>query len=148
MKKILAALLLLSTATFAQDRRWERDQPPVTIRHAFDRDYSNHSDAQWTRTSSNWHASYRDNNNRNVDAYYDRRGNRIATHREIDRSDIPSNLDERIRNMYSGDDNYNIMRIERPNSTPLFQVRFQLGSGSRTVYMDAQGRTRQYHAPY
>jgi len=146
MKKILAALLLLSTATFAQN--YDRNQPPVTVRHSFERDHQSPANAQWTKTSSNWHASYRDNNNRNVDAYYDRRGNRIATHREIDRTDVPRSVDMRVRDRFHVSDNYHVMRIERPNAQPLFQVRLQLGSGSRTVYMDAQGRERQYRAPY
>jgi hypothetical protein len=150
MKKILAGLLLLSSISFAQTRDRDRsNQPPADIRHSFDRDHASPANANWTRSSSNWHASFRDNNNRSVDSYYDRRGNRIATHREIGRNDIPREVDMRIRNQYHGDgNNYNVRRIERPNAQPLFQVSLQLGGGNRTVYMDAQGRSRQYHSPY
>jgi hypothetical protein len=150
MKKIFAALLLLSSATFAQNRNpgRDRDQPPPTIRHSFDRDHSSPANATWTKSSSNWHASFRDNNNHNVDSYYDRRGNRIATHREIDRKDVPRDLDTRINARYHANGNYNVRRIERPNAEPLFQISLQLGGGNRTVYMDARGRERQYHSPY
>lgn len=148
MKKILAALLLLSSATFAQNRNPGRDQPPAPIRQSFKRDHSTNPDnANWTKTSSNWHANFKDNNNHNVDSYYDRRGNRIATHREIDRQDVPRGLDTRINDRYHANGNYDVRRIERPNAQPLFQIGLRLGSGSRTVYMDAQGRERQYRSP-
>ena len=145
MKRILVALLFLSSTAFAQDR--DRNTPPNNIRNSFDRDHASPQGAQWQKNNRNWHANFRDNNNRKVDAYYDNRGNRIATHREIERTDIPRSVDMRVRDRFHTGDNYQVTRIERPNAQPLFGISLQLGSGSRTVYMDAQGRERQYHDP-
>ncbi len=142
MKRILVALLFLSSTSFAQNH-----EPPASVRHSFERDHANPQGTQWSKTNSSWHANYRDKDNHDVHAYYDSRGNRIATHREIERTEVPHSVDMRVRDRFHTGDNYHVTRIERPNAQPLFQVSLQLGSGSRTVYMDAQGREKQYHAP-
>ncbi|MDB5209809.1 MAG: hypothetical protein JWQ30_636 [Sediminibacterium sp.] len=148
MKNIFVALLLLSSASFAQNRD-RNDQPPTNIRRSFERNNANSKNTQWTKSSSNWHANYRDNNNRSVDSYYDRRGNLMATHREINRNEIPRRVDTRITNLYHPQGNYSVRKIERPNTPSLFQIILQLATGgSRTVYMDEQGRQRDYHSPY
>lgn len=146
---IFAALLLLTSASFGQNRG-RNEEPPTNIRRSFEKDNSNSRNTQWTKSSSNWHASYKDNNNRNVDTYYDRNGKRMATNREITRNEVPKNVDTKVRNLYHPKgNNYTVKKIERPNSPSLFQIILQLATGgSRTVYMDDQGRQKQYSSPY
>ena len=144
MKKVFFALFLVSSATFAQHRA--QNQPPVTVQRSFERENAGSNNATWMKTSNQWHANYRDNNNHNVDAYYDRNGRRVDTHREVDRREVPQNVDSRLNSMYHANGNYKAIKIERPNSQPLFQIQIQSGSSrNRTIYMDEQGRTRSYN---
>jgi hypothetical protein len=142
MKKLFFSLLLLSsTAMYAQN---DRDVPPP-VRQSFQRDYGDVRDTRWEQTNGQWHAHYRDNNNRDVDAYYDRDGNRRDTHIAWDRRDVPQNVDNRINRRYHVNGEYRVQRIERPLFPPLFQIRIQRGTRDRTIYMDEQARRRRYH---
>ena len=127
-------LLLSSTVVFAQN-------VPSSVRRSFQKDYPSVNNAQWAQKSGQWHATYRDNSNRDVDAYYDRYGKRQETHIAWDRKDVPPQLDNRVYNRYHSRD-YNVYRIERPRSKPLFEIR--IGS-KKPVYMDEQGREQKYY---
>jgi YD repeat-containing protein len=139
MKKIFFALFLLgSTTMFAQ-----RNQPPSSVRESFQRDNPSRN-ARWKRENNNeWHATYRDANNRNIEAYYDRNGRMRETHTPWNRKDMPSDLDNRIYRMYHTR-NYRAVKIDRPNDEALFQVSFSIGGKNRTVYLDAQGKSKTY----
>lgn len=147
MKKTIFALLLLcSSMAFAQ-RRYDNNRnnntPPATVQQNFQRENPNQN-AKWNYRNNEWHATYQDNNNRNVETYYDRTGRRRDSHIAWNRTDVPRDLDDRINKRYHTT-NYNAVRIERPNSQPLFQISLNMGRGrNRTVYMDEQGRERQY----
>lgn len=153
MKKTFLALLLLSsTAMFAQNGRTnpaDRSQPsnhaPAKIQQSFQKDNPNTNDARWSEGNNQWHANYKDNNNRNVDAYYDRNGLRKDTHTTLDKRDVPQNVDSRVNGRYNANGNYNVARIDRPNDQPLFQIKIQRGGSARTVYMDEQGREKRYN---
>lgn len=134
MKKILLPLLLLSsTVIFAQNAQ---------VQLSFQRDYPDARDTRWSQTNNQWHANYRDNRNRNTDAYYDNYGNRRDTHTGWDRRDVPPYVDSRINRRYHTNGDYRVERIERPNYRPLFQIRI----GTRSpVYMDDRGRRRRYN---
>src|SRR5476649_1448818 len=114
MKKLLAIALLFATTTFAQNR--DRNQPPERIQQSFQKENTNSGNARWTQSNNQWHASYKDNNNRNVDAYYDQHGNHKDTHREIDKREVPSIVDERVNNSYHANGHYTATKIERPYS--------------------------------
>ena len=146
MKKAIVILLLIGATTVqAQSRpdRYDRDRPPVTVQRSFEREYRNSNNVTWSQNNGRWHATYMDNN-RNVEAYYDRNGRRLATHRDLDRNEIPRNLDNRINRMYHPNGDYRVRRIERPGQTSLFEV---LINGV-TMYLDEQGRKRAYSPRY
>ena len=151
MKKLFFSLVLLSsTAVFAQRRHHDdnnnndRNQPPATVQRSFERENPNRN-ATWTQSNNQWHATYKDDNNRDVEAHYDGYGRRRDTHIAWNRNEVPRDLDDRINRMYHPR-NYNAIRIERPYNQPLFQISLDLGGGrNRTVYMDERGRQRQYY---
>jgi hypothetical protein len=157
MKTIIFSLLLLSgTTLFAQnDRRYNNNnsynsngnynayQAPQRVRQGWQRDHADNSNPQWEKRRKHWDAHYIDQANHNVDAYYDKRGRLVDTHRELDRNDIPADFDDRIRSRYRTN-NYRVTRIDRPGSTSLFQIILNLGSGSRTVYWNEQGNEVRY----
>lgn len=135
MKKLFLPLLLLSsTLIFAQNTQ---------VQLSFQRDYPDVRDARWIQTNDQWHATYRDSRNRNVDVYYDNYGNRRDTHIGWDRRDVPPNVDSRINRRYHTNGEYRVERIERPSYRPLFQIR--IGTRSRPIYMDEQARRRRYN---
>ncbi len=134
MKKILLLLFLLSTTVlFAQN---------ATIRLSFQREYPNvnYDNVRWEQRGNQWHGIYKDDYNRDVDAYYDDDGRRIDTHIRWDRKQVPTRVETRITRRYHTDD-YDAYRIERPAAKPLFQIRI----GTRQpVYMDERGRKKRY----
>jgi hypothetical protein len=137
MKKTFLAIFLLSSISmFSQNDK---------VRQSFQRDYPNARDAQWSQTNNQWHSTYKDDQNRNVNAYYDQDGNRVDTHISLNRKDVPQNVDNRANSKYHANGNYQVQRIERPSNPPLFQIRIQTGTKDRTVYMDEQGRERRYN---
>jgi len=149
MKKTLLGLVLLSSTTlFAQEQHdnYNRNQqgPPAEVQNSFQRDNPNVNNANWEQTNNQWHGNYKDNNNRNVDTYYDPTGNRIDTHREIDRRDVPQNVDDWYHRKYKDNGDYRAVRIERPNDIPLFEIRFHKGRRDRIIYMDEHGKKRHY----
>ena len=137
MKKLLLPLLLLSsTILFAQNTQ---------VQLSFQKDYPDVRDVRWDQSNDQWHANYRDAQNRNMDIYYDNYGNRRATHTEWNRRDVPQNVDDRINRRYHTNGDYRVERIERPSYRPLFQIRI----GSRSpVYMDEDARRRRYRHSY
>ena len=147
MKKVLVGLFILSvTVLFAQDNqnrdnqnRNNRNNLPPDIQRSFQKEYPHAQNARWNNTNGQWHGSYRDQHNRNVDTYYDRNGQRVDTHVPYDRNDLPSPVRENADRRYHT--NYDSYRIERPNSQPLFQIILQTGG---TQYMDENGKTRRY----
>jgi hypothetical protein len=150
MKKIFFSLLLVagSTMIFAQngqpDRSRRDQQMPSTVQKSFERDNPGVTNANWDRRNNNqWHGTYRDKNNRDVEVFYDRSGHRMSTHKQWDRNDFPKDLDHRFNTRYHTSD-YQVYRIERPKAKPLFQIRFQLGGKDKTVYMDERGRETRY----
>jgi hypothetical protein len=137
MKKLLLPLLLISsTMVFAQNTQ---------VQLSFQRDYPDVQDVRWDQTNDQWHGSYRDGRNRNMDVYYDNYGNRRETRTEWDRRDVPTNVDSRINRRYHTNGEYRIQRIERPAYRPLFQIR--IGT-RRPVYMDDGARRRRYYNNY
>ncbi len=137
MKKFFFSLFLLSTTVaFAQNN------VPSSVRRSFQRDNPSVNDAQWNQKNGQWHANYKDNNNRNVDASYDRYGKRVDTHIGWDRKDVPQQVDTRVNSRYHPNGDYTVNRIERPKAKPLFEIR--IGT-KRPVYMDEQGREQKYN---
>jgi hypothetical protein len=160
MKRIIfSTLLLISGAVvFAQDR--DRDQNrdnrndnrnynargdvPNNVWSNFHRDYPNSNDVRWERSGRRgWHGNMRDNDNRNVDVYYDRKGRMVDRHVAWDYRNMPQGYNDRVYNRYHTRD-YRVYRIERPNSSPLFELLLNLGGNSRTVYTDENGNEIRY----
>ena len=56
------------------DMKNDRNDMPIPVRQSFQRDHPNADNARWTENNNQWHASYRDGMNRNIDAYYDQNG--------------------------------------------------------------------------
>lgn len=152
MKKILIGLLVFSSsALFAQENRDNNNQTrdnqnrdhrenvPNNVQQGFQRDNPNAQNTQWNNTNGQWHGTYRDQNNRNVETYYNNEGQRLDTHIGYDRNDLPATVRTRADKRYSN--SYHTYRIERPNSTPLYQIKTDDG---RTTYWDENGKKRRY----
>jgi hypothetical protein len=146
MKKTIFALLLISSSYgFAQTRDYNRDrnQPAPTVTRSFQRDHPGATSASWEHTNNQqWHAHYKDNNNHDVDTYYDRNGRMRDTHRELDQREVPRSISTQVERRYHANNNYHVARIERPNNSPLFEVR--IGGGSSSFFLDSRGRRASY----
>ncbi len=149
-KTFLAFLLLSSTTMFAQnernnsDRNQQSNNPPAEVQNSFQKDNPNVNNTNWEQRNNQWHGNYKDNNNKNVDTYYDPNGDRINIRRELDRKDVPQNVDDRYNRKYKDNGDYRAARIERPNDVPLFEIKFHKGNRDRTIYMDEHGKKRHY----
>jgi hypothetical protein len=141
----LAILLICSVTSFAQSRYDRDNQPPASIQRSFQRDNPNVTNPSWERRRNEWHATYRDNNNREAEIYYDNYGRRRDTHISWERTQVPREVDRRFNRRYHYNGDYRVMRIERPRSRPLFQITFQRGGRNRSIYMDERGRETQYY---
>jgi hypothetical protein len=145
MKKLIfAAFLCVTSVTlFAQQQRYHRNVPPE-VQRSYQKDYPNYNDnASWDMRNNQWHTRYkdRDHNNRDVDVYYDRRGQRVMTQSRWDRDDLPANVREGISRRYHRDQ-YEAYRIERPGRGVFFQI--TLG-GNKKVYFDENGREVRHY---
>jgi hypothetical protein len=144
MKKIFLSLFLASsTILFAQHNDKDKNVPQ-TVRRSFEKENPSvkSEGVEWHQKNGEWHANYKDNSQRDVDAYYDRYGNRKDRHIAWDRNDVPKDLDTKINTRYHVNGNYKVYRIERPKMQPLFQVR--IGT-SKIVYLDEKGREQKYY---
>ena len=160
MKKILIGIFILSSITlFAQDngdnhdrnqntnrnndRNDNRDnrnnQVPDKVQHSFQQDYPNAQNPQWNNSNGQWHGTYKDKDNRDVDAYYNGDGQRIDTHSSYNQNELPERVRDRANRRYHS--NYKSYRIDRPTSQPLFEIRLE---GGRDFYYDENGRKRRY----
>lgn len=146
-----AILLLSGTAMFAQNNKTTRDrnQPsndaPATVLQSFHRDNPNVNNENWSQSNNQWRANYNDDQNRNVDLYYDRNGIKGDKHTAWDNKDIPLNIDGRVNSTYHANGNYKAVRIDRPNNSALYQIKIQNGGKDRIVYLDEQGKKRKYN---
>jgi hypothetical protein len=139
MKKILIGLFILSSTTlFAQNNR--NHQVPASVQNSFQKDYPNSQNPQWNNSNGQWHGTYKDKNNRNVETHYNPNGQRIDTHISYNQNELPSKVRDVANKKYNT--NYSSNRIERPNSQPLYQIKSQSGS---TTYMDENGKKRKYN---
>ena len=153
MKKMLIGLLILSsTSLFAQndrddrnnDNNRHRDQDrnnrvPENVDRSFRQQYPNAQNTQWRNSNGQWVGRYKDENNRDVQTYYNSNGQRVDSHYYLDQNDLPVTVRNNANRRYNS--NYKTYRIDRPNDQPVYQVRTQDG---RTVYMDENGNKRKY----
>lgn len=156
MKKLLIGLFILSSVTlFAQDNKDEHDrdqnknrsenrdsrnnQAPENVQRSFRQDNPNTQNTHWENTNGQWHATYRDKDNRDVDTYYNSGGQRIDTHSSYNQNELPERVRDRANKRYHS--NYKSYRIDRPNSQTIFQIRLEDG---RNFYYDENGRKRRY----
>ena len=151
MKKILFALFILSSATlFAQERHdnnKESDNVPSPVRQSFQKDNPQANNTMWGQDQKNnqWHANYKDDHNRNTDAYYDPNGSRVETHITLNQSEVPVTVNARINTKYNPEGNYHAERIERPDYQPLYKIKYHRKNKDRVIYMDGQGKKRHFH---
>ena len=158
MKQIFALLLVVMSISSlsAQDRdsrnrnddrnrNYNRDVPQ-SVQRSFQRDNPNYNNVQWSKSGNQWHATYPDRNynDRNSEIYYNRNGRMVDRHIQWNQNEIPQNVRQNIYSRYHVNNGYNVYRIERPNSQPLFQVRLNIGGQNRDVYMDQNGREVRY----
>ena len=148
-KGLLVLVLLGNTTIFSQvgHSKKNRNQPvnyaPVPVQQSFQKENPDVKDTHWSENNHEWQANYIDNKHHTVDAYYDRNGIRKDMHCALDKMDVPRNINRSITSMYGG--NYRVARIERPNETPVYQIKVHNGEKSRTVYMDEQANKKQYN---
>jgi hypothetical protein len=157
MKRIFFALLILSSSTvFAQQRHDDNHQEnnnnvPAPVQQSFQKDNPQANNPQWQQDQNNnnrWHATYRDNNDRNTDSYYDQDGTRIETHITLGKKDIPVNIDAKVNSRYNDNGDYRAERIESSNYQPIYRIHYHRRNKEKIVYMDEHGKRRHYHGQY
>lgn len=149
MKKLLIGLLIFSsTAAFAQhsqdqnrNNQNNHRNVPSKVQSTFQQDYPNAHNTQWKNANGEWHGTYKDENNRDVQTHYRSNGQRIDTHISYGQNDLPEKVRTNLSDRYHEKGNYKAYKIERNNSTPLYQVRRHNG---QTIYMDENGNKKTY----
>lgn len=146
-KGILSTGVILAFAgsLVAQDRQ---HQPPRAVQQAFHRNYPEAGDPQWSSSHGQWNADFSDRSRYDrgeMVAHYDHRGRHIDSHIPYDRNDVPPAVIQRTERRHPGGRDYRYTRIESPGQQPLFQVSLNLGGSNKTMYVDENGRERQYH---
>jgi hypothetical protein len=153
MKKTIFLTLLMgcSALLFAQNDKTGRNnrQAPQNVQQSFQKDHPNAGNVSWQQGNGQWHARHMDpNSHHNVDTYYDRNGSRLATHREMDRKEMPHDFDQRVNQQYNARGNYNVTRIERPNQREVYKLRVTTRGKSKTIYADEHGNKVNYREHY
>jgi len=146
MKKILlGSLILLAGSTmFAQSR--DR-QAPTRVQKTFQHDYPDARDPHWNNTNGQWHADFNDGSRYDrgeMTAHYDQQGRHIDSHIPYDRNDVPAPVVNRTERRYPGARDYEYTRIERGNNRNFYRVKLRHQGRYRTLYMDDNGRDKQY----
>ena len=146
-KGLVMAFICLATASqsIAQE---SRHHTPAAVQHAFQRDYPEARDPQWSSTNGQWSANFTDHSQYDrgeMVAHYDRSGHHVDSHIPYDRGDVPQVVIERAQRNYPDAGDYNYTRIERPGGQPLFQVSLRTHGRRRTMYLDDNGRERRYY---
>jgi hypothetical protein len=121
---------------------------PASVQNSFQKDYPEARNPQWSSANGHWSASFTDNSQYDrgeMVAHYDRYGSHVDSHIPYDRDDVPQAVVERTERSYPGAKEYNYTRIERPAGQPLFQVNLRVHGKNRMMYIDDNGRQRQYY---
>lgn len=160
MKKLLTSLLLLCTiASFAQDNDDHRDKDrkeqqnnsqyynvPDNVQRSFQQDYPNGRNPRWQNNNGQWHAIYRDQDDRDHDAYYDNNGRRLEMQngdrnrgQGYNETELPYKLKRKLDRRYRS--GYRTNRIYREGSPAIFEITFDNGN---VMYYDESGRRVNY----
>jgi hypothetical protein len=143
---LCAGTMMLSAQDYDhhRDRDRDRNQPPDVVIRSYHKDFKGYGNANWDMQNNEWHTRYMDsqNDNRNVDVYYDKYGRRIQTGREWDPLRLPAPVRDRISRRYH-EENYSAYRLERPGKRPFFQI--TLAANRKVIYMDERGREVRYY---
>jgi hypothetical protein len=148
MNKVLLfsfVTLVVSGQLIAQEGR---HRAPATVQHAFQRDYPEAGNPEWSSTNGQWSASFTDHSQYDrgeMVAHYDRSGHHVDSHIPYDRADVPQVVIDRTQRSYPDAGGYTYTRIERPDAQPLFQVNLRVHGRRRTMYVDDNGRERRYN---
>ena len=115
---LLPLLLLINTLVFAQNV-----PPPPPVRVSFERDFPGSNNVQWDLRNDQWHANYRDKNNRDVDTYYDVNGRRVERHFVWVRRNTPPEPERMINIKKPPERNDKVIRIKHPKPLPRFHIK-------------------------
>ena len=144
MKRIFFGVLLLASASvFAQNDNHNRDRDhhdqdnvPANVRQSYQREHPNTKETHWKNENGQWHVTYRDQDDKNYDVYYDNDGRRMDRGGDAD-AQLPYKLKRRLDRRYHT--SYQAHRMDRPGSDVIFKI--SLGDGS-VMYYDENGRRR------
>jgi hypothetical protein len=152
MKHLFFVLIAFgNTIVFAQEKDYNHTQTgdaPSNVRGSFAKEYPQSSNTKWEQQGSQWHANYKDDNQRNADAYYDGSGNRLETVTSLEKKDIPASVDNEVNRRYKVNGNYYASRIERPNYGTFYKVKYSSKNKDHMVFMDEAGKKRHFHKKY
>jgi hypothetical protein len=141
---LCAGSIMLSAQDYDHHRNRDRNQPPDVVIRSYHKEFRGYGNPTWDMQNNEWHTRYVDkqNDNRNVDVYYDKYGRRIQTGREWDPLRLPAPLRDRISRRYH-EENYSAYRIERPGKRPFYQI--TLAANRKVIYIDERGREVRYY---
>jgi hypothetical protein len=77
-------------------------------------------------------------------AHYSDRGRHIDSHIPYDFGDVPQPVIERAQSKYHGGRHFRYTKMEPGEGNGFFQVRVNVHGRDHTVYMDEDGRERNY----
>jgi len=136
--------LVLPCWLFAQNRY---DRPPHIVDQSFHNDYPKANATHWHKYHGQWHADFNDpgeDGRGEMVAHYSERGRHIDSHIPYDLGDVPQPVVERAQSKYHGGSHFRYTKMESGEGNGFFQVRVNLHGRDHTVYMDEEGRERNY----
>jgi hypothetical protein len=146
-KGIFSTLLLLAFAG-SLAAQGSHHHAPSAVKHAFHRDYPEAQDPQWSSSHGQWSADFNDRSpydRGEMIAHYDQNGHHVDSHIPYDRNDVPTAVVEQTERSYPDARDYNYTRIESPGRHPVFQVSLNLHGSNKMLYVDDNGREKEYH---
>lgn len=144
MKKSLFTLLLGICCLYGFSQIGHN--PPRNVSQSFQREYPQSNPSEWNHSSGGWSVNFedKDHNNGETTAYFDQSGRHLETHIPYDDHDVPGPVKDHIRRNYSGADNYEFTRIDRPGEKAVYMTHFRHKKKYRTVYVDYSGHEKAY----
>lgn len=118
---------------------------PAKVRAAFQRDYPNASNVQWTKCRGDWTATFNHSMYRST-AVYHANGERRDTRTFTKRENLPVRIQDVIKRRMPGSNPDGGIRIEVPNMVKdIFRIKNIVEGKPQYLYLDVNGDEVQYN---
>lgn len=146
MKKIVLFISMVLPAALSFAQKGTISSTPEKVQAGYTREHPGEANAAWSKTKGQWRANYT-SSGRDVEEYYNRKGERSFRRTEWDKKSLPAGYDQKIKTQYHTAE-YRVSKIERPKNPALYEVKYAKDGNDKTVYTDENGKEVKYHTKY